>query len=88
MSTVTHREMRNHSGDLLRRVEQGESVTVTNHGRPVAVIRPIGRTTLDELEEQGQIRKAVRSLRRLREIVRVKSDLPTSELIAESRGDR
>lgn len=37
---VTHRELRNSSGDVLRRVSHGESITVTNHGEVVAVLVP------------------------------------------------
>ena len=40
MKSVTHREMRNNSGDILRAVAAGESVQVTNHGVLAAVISP------------------------------------------------
>lgn len=48
MDTVTHREMRNRSGEILRRVEAGESIQVTNNGRPAAVIVPrVARRSMD-----------------------------------------
>jgi prevent-host-death family protein len=41
METVTIRELRNHGGDVVDRVEAGERVTVTRDGRPVAELRPL-----------------------------------------------
>lgn len=42
MSEVASRELRNHTRQLLERVETGEEVTITVNGRPVAVLRPLG----------------------------------------------
>lgn len=43
MSTVARRDLRNHTADILRQVAEGTDVTVTVHGRPVALItRPPG----------------------------------------------
>jgi prevent-host-death family protein len=41
MVTVTIRELRNHGGEVVGRVEAGECVTVTRDGRPVAELRPL-----------------------------------------------
>lgn len=41
METVTIRELRNHGGEVVGRVEAGEHVTVTRDGRPVAELRPL-----------------------------------------------
>lgn len=41
MASVAVRDLRNHTRDVLRRVADGEPVTVTQHGRPVAEIRPV-----------------------------------------------
>lgn len=41
METVTIRDLRNHGGEVVDRVEAGESVTVTRDGRPVAELRPV-----------------------------------------------
>jgi prevent-host-death family protein len=40
VETITHRELRNDSASILARVAAGESFTITNHGKPVAVLRP------------------------------------------------
>lgn len=38
--TIAHRELRNRSSDVLRRVQAGETIEVTNHGEVVAVLSP------------------------------------------------
>lgn len=38
--TIAHRELRNYSSDVLRRVQAGETIEVTNHGEVVAVLTP------------------------------------------------
>jgi len=43
MDTVTIRELRNHGGDVVGRVEAGQHITVTRDGRPVAELRPLRR---------------------------------------------
>ncbi len=40
MSTISQRELRNDSGEVMRRVEAGESFTVTRRGVPVAMLVP------------------------------------------------
>ena len=39
-TTISQRELRNDSGVIMRRVEQGESFTVTRNGTPVADLVP------------------------------------------------
>src|SRR5919206_5195355 len=43
---ITIRELRNHGGDVLHRVEQGETLLVTRAGVPVGELRPIPRPRL------------------------------------------
>lgn len=40
-ASLTHRELRNRSGEVLHAVEAGETYTVTNRGKPVARLVPI-----------------------------------------------
>lgn len=47
MSTVTIRELRNHGGEVVKRVLAGESITVTRSGTPVAELRPVRRPGLN-----------------------------------------
>ena len=41
MHTVTIRDLRNHGGEVVDRVEAGLRATVTRDGRPVAELRPL-----------------------------------------------
>ncbi|MCL2482796.1 MAG: type II toxin-antitoxin system prevent-host-death family antitoxin [Propionibacteriaceae bacterium] len=42
---IAQKELRNDIGSVLRRVEAGETMTVTVAGRPVAELRPASRRT-------------------------------------------
>ena len=46
MTEVTIRELRNHGGEVVDRVAQGEHVTITRAGKPVAELRPVRRPPL------------------------------------------
>jgi prevent-host-death family protein len=41
MATIPQKELRNHIGEVLRRAEAGEHITITVSGRPVAQLGPI-----------------------------------------------
>ncbi len=43
MADVSSRELRNHTADVLRRVESGERVRITANRRPVAELVPLDR---------------------------------------------
>lgn len=40
------RDLRNHGGDVVDRVQRGEHLTVTRSGRPVAELVPVRRPAL------------------------------------------
>ena len=46
MKTVTVRDLRNRGAEVLRRVEHGESLTVTRDGEAVASVVPLPRKAL------------------------------------------
>lgn len=50
MKTVSVRDLRNHGGDVLSRVEHGEAVIVTRDGTEVAELRPLRRPALGAAE--------------------------------------
>ena len=69
---VSVRELRNHTGDVIKAVESGVPVTLTVHGRPVADIVP-----RVERAERRPIAQVVAELEEVRTFVRehgVKSD--------------
>ncbi len=41
MTTVTLTDFRSHASGMLTRVEQGETLVVLRHGRPIAEVSPI-----------------------------------------------
>ena len=55
--TISQRELRNDNAEIMRRVEAGESFTVTRNGKPIADLVPHGdlpkrRKTLSEMQEE------------------------------------
>jgi prevent-host-death family protein len=40
MKAIAQRELRNHSGEILRQAESGQQFAITVDGRPVAVLSP------------------------------------------------
>jgi prevent-host-death family protein len=86
MRTVTHREMRNSSGEILRAVAAGETVQVTNNGQVAAVISPPPSGSLDRLVAQGQARPARRDVADLSTISRRTPKRTSAELVEDARG--
>jgi prevent-host-death family protein len=86
MRTVTHREMRNQSGEILRQVANGETVQVTNNGQVAALIVPPDGDPLSDLASRGQVRVARRPLSSLRTVVRRNIKIPSGEIVADARG--
>ncbi|MCH8947517.1 MAG: type II toxin-antitoxin system prevent-host-death family antitoxin, partial [Acidobacteria bacterium] len=56
MKRVGSREFKNRQAYYLRRVRKGETILVTDHGKPVAKVEPItsDNTTAPGLEEKLQ----------------------------------
>lgn len=86
METVTHREMRNRSGEILRRVEAGESVQVTNNGKLSALIVPPSGTTIDALIARGEARGPVADRDALLAIAPTRTELTSQQLVEDARG--
>lgn len=83
METITHREMRNSSAEVLRRVAAGETLQISNNGRPTALLVPVRNPTLDDLIERGQARAARgQPGSGLRSIKRATSTMTTAEIIS------
>lgn len=47
---VTVRDLRNHGGEVLRRVERGERIVVTRDGEAVAELSPLPRPSVSPTE--------------------------------------
>lgn len=63
MASVGVRQLRQRASDLLRRVEQGETIEVTDRGRPVALLSPLPvGGALERLRALGEIDPATGDL--------------------------
>jgi prevent-host-death family protein len=59
MASIGIRELRQRASELLRRVEQGETLEVTDRGRRVAILSPPPEgNRLDRLRALGEIEPA------------------------------
>ncbi len=84
MERIAHRELRNNSAEILRRVARGESFEITNHGDVVAVLRPP-----DESLPPLNIVKPATRKGGWSDLKQVKGNgRPTSEILDELREDR
>lgn len=86
METISHRELRNNSADILRRVAAGESFLVTNHGETVGQLIPAATDVLDQLRAAGQVVPASRSGEFL-DIPSVEAPISTKEILDDIRGE-
>ena len=87
-ASVGVRDLRDHLSAYLERVKAGETISVTEHGRPIArLVRdepPSAR--LLELAAQGQVTLATKRFTRWEDIPRVPYDGSIQELMDEIRG--
>jgi prevent-host-death family protein len=84
MTEVGVRELRDHLSRYLDRVRAGEEVVVTERGRAIARVLPIGgERTIDRLVREGLVTPA--NHHRRRRPTAVKAAGPVSDLVAEQR---
>lgn len=59
MESVGIRELRQRASSLLRRAEAGETIEITDRGRPVAILAPTPRMSgLERLRAAGEVIEA------------------------------
>jgi prevent-host-death family protein len=81
------RELRDHLTATLRRVRAGETIEVTHHGAPVAILAPVPADRIDQLVAGGDVAlgKPLRGpLRRYT----VTGETSASQAIEEDRAER
>jgi prevent-host-death family protein len=92
MRAVGSRELKNRLGRYLGLVDEGETIIVTDRGKPVARLvppsphreEPVGlEEVLRQLEAEGHLRRGTRPFKRFKPI-RVKGK-PVSQMILEDR---
>lgn len=53
MGTVTAKQLKQHTGEIIKRLKSGERLTITHRGKPVAIMAP---PTNDETEVLRELR--------------------------------
>jgi len=91
MTSVGVRELRQRASELLRLVERGETVQITDRGRPVALLAPIPEgTPLERMRAAGELDAATESPDDLPEplVLAVGVESPSSVLRRLRRDER
>ncbi|MGK2937881.1 MAG: type II toxin-antitoxin system Phd/YefM family antitoxin [Solirubrobacteraceae bacterium] len=81
--SIAHRELRNNSGEVLRRVAAGEEFEVTNHGEVVAVLLPVPAS-----DRAPSVVRRVVTEPGFAAFSRIRADAPSGMLLDELRADR
>jgi prevent-host-death family protein len=81
------RELRDSLTATIRRVQRGETIEVTNHGKPVAVIAPVPTDRLEQLIAAGEVTPG-KPLELPDRLHPVTGPMSASEAIEEDRAER
>jgi prevent-host-death family protein len=91
MKRIGIRELRQNASEYVRQAESGETIEVTDRGRPVARLAPLpkGESIVDRLIAEGKATPAKGDLRALPPpLPRRPGERPMSEILDEMREDR
>ena len=82
------RELRQNASELIRRVIEGETIEVTERGRPVARIVPLhGRSVMDQMVAEGRATPARGDLLKLKPFAPAPGKRSLSGILADLRAD-
>lgn len=89
MRSVGVRELRQRASELLRHVQRGETLEITDRGRPVALLSPLpSGSPLEQLRLAGEVRPAAAAFDELPEpLVPEPGQQPPSAVLAALRHD-
>lgn len=90
MASVGITELRQRASELIRRVEAGESIEITDRGRPVAVLGPLPVDPLEQVRAAGDLEASEGDISDLPEplAVRPGAELPSEALARLRRNER
>jgi prevent-host-death family protein len=90
MMRVGIRELRQRASELLRLVEQGETIEITDRGRPVAMLAPLpDGSPLERLRRAGEIEASTGELEDLPTPLRSTGpEVPSAVLMRLRRDER
>ena len=80
---IAHRDLRNDSAEVLRSVELGETLEVTNHGRVVAVLSPSSGSALGTVGHRPPLKDGPFSA-----LPRVRASESTADALDDLRSER
>ena len=89
MTSVGIRELRQRASELLRQVEKGETIEITDRGRPVAVLAPLpDPSPIERLRAAGDLTPAAEPFDDLLPPLDLEADQePPSVILARLRAD-
>jgi prevent-host-death family protein len=89
MASSGIRELRQRASELLRRVEAGETIEITDRGRPVAILAPLpNQGPIERLRATGDLEPAGANLTDLEEPLRLDpGQTPPSRVLERLRRD-
>lgn len=76
-------DARNNLSALVERVEKGDEVIITRHGKPV--VKMVAVEPEDEEERRRRAREAIKAIREMRKEVKPLGDITIKDLINEGR---
>jgi prevent-host-death family protein len=82
------RELKARLSECMRDVKAGRTIEVTEHGRSIGRIVPVGVSLerhLEALRESGQLLWSGRKLRRAKPVARLRGPRTVADLIVEDR---
>jgi prevent-host-death family protein len=81
------RELRDSLTQTIRRVQRGETIEVTHHGAPVAVLAPVPADRLERLVAAGEVARG-RPLDRLPRRFPITGEQTASQALEDDRAAR
>ncbi len=87
MDRIGVRELRQNASRYLDRVKTGETIEVTEHGRPIARLAPIIEDRWEAMIAAGQIKPATGSWEDLPPPLEAKDGFSASAFLEELRAD-
>ena len=86
--TVGVRELKARLSEYLRQVKQGRTIVITERGKPVGRLVPVGQSLEEKLEtmrQAGQIEWSGKKLGPMKPVAKVKDGFSVADLLIEDR---
>jgi prevent-host-death family protein len=86
--TIGVRELKARLSQYLRQVKQGRTLVITERGKPVGRLVPIGQSLDEKLEAMrtaGQIEWSGKKLKPMKPVAKVKQGFSVADLLIEDR---